>query len=280
MNIVKPPNLGNMMPTFLKTLLATACLALTGYASAQITLYEHDGFQGRSFTTEQKVGDLQRFGFNDLASSVIVTNDRWEVCDDVRFGGRCVVLRPGQYSSLSDLSLNDRISSVRIVNRDSAVTDDRYPPALALPIYDNRRRANESMFEAQVTGSRAVVSTPTQRCWVEREQVNNDRGGANVGGAIVGGLIGGILGHQVGGGFGKDLATAGGLATGAAIGANSGRDRQTGYAQDVQRCASNNDGRPTYWDVTYAFRGIDHRIQMTSPPGPTVTVNRRGEPRS
>jgi hypothetical protein len=31
--------------------------------------------------------------------------------------------------------------------------------------------------------------------------------------------------------------------------------------------------------VTYLFRGVEHRAQMTSPPGRTITVNRNGEPR-
>ena len=69
---------------------------------------------------------------------------------------------------------------------------------------------------------RAVVGPPEQRCWVERQQVVEDRGNANVGGAIVGALIGGVLGHQIGGGRGRDVATAGGAVAGAAIGSNAG----------------------------------------------------------
>ena len=48
---------------------------------------------------------------------------------------------------------------------------------------------------------------------------------------------GGVLGHQVGGGRGKDLATAGGAVAGAAIGANSGRGTGESYDRDVRRCA-------------------------------------------
>jgi uncharacterized protein YcfJ len=117
---------------------------------------------------------------------------------------------------------------------------------------------------------------------MEREQVSQERGDASVPGGIVGAVIGGILGHQVGGGTGRDIATVGGVVAGAAIGANLGRDnggRQV-VTQNVQRCADRPDsGRPDYWDVTYTFRGLEHRMQMTAPPGPTVTVNRRGEPR-
>ncbi len=32
------------------------------------------------------------------------------------------------------------------------------------------------------------------------------------------------------------------------------------------------------WEVSYEFRGREHRLQMSAPPGATVTVNQRGEP--
>jgi uncharacterized protein YcfJ len=47
----------------------------------------------------------------------------------------------------------------------------------------------------------------------------------------------------------------------------------------VQRCADQPAQGPAYWDVTYFFRGQEHHVQMTAPPGNTVTVNRQGEPR-
>jgi hypothetical protein len=31
--------------------------------------------------------------------------------------------------------------------------------------------------------------------------------------------------------------------------------------------------------VTYNFNGVEHRVQMSSPPGPTIGVNGDGEPR-
>jgi len=36
---------------------------------------------------------------------------------------------------------------------------------------------------------------------------------------------------------------------------------------------------PDYWDVEYEFRNVDHRIQMSAPPGDRIYVNRDGEPR-
>jgi uncharacterized protein YcfJ len=249
--------------------------------AAQVTFYENEHFGGRSFTTDRPIENFGRDGFNDRASSVEVVGAPWEACEDVRFGGRCVVLRPGRYPSLAAMGLNDRISSVRSVAQNARIDDQRYAPApVAAPDY--RRRNDERLYEANVTSVRAVVGTPEQRCWIEREQVPQDRSNANVPGAIVGGIIGGILGHQVGGGTGKDLATVGGAVAGAAVGANVGRDGsgQQAPTQNVQRCENvPSQAHPQYWDVTYNFRGQEHRIQVTAPPGPTVTVNEQGEPR-
>jgi len=260
---------------------ALAGLVLAASAYAQITFYEREGFQGRSFNTSRTVPDFQRFGFNDRASSVIVSSDRWEVCQDAAFKGRCVVLRQGQYPSLSAMGLNDRVSSVRTVGRNARIDDERYAPP---PVVDRdyRRRKNERLFEAPVTSVRAVVGTPEQRCWVEREQVAQERSDARIPSAIIGAVIGGILGHQIGGGSGRDVATVGGAVAGAAVGANIARDRngQQIITRNVQRCTSvPSQAYPDYWDVTYTFRGIEHGVQMTVPPGPTVTVNRQGEPR-
>lgn len=252
-------------------------------APAQITFFDQEGFTGRSVTTDKALDDLSRSGLNDRAASAVVVGEgRWEVCDDARFDGRCMVLRPGQYPSLAAMNMNDRITSVREVGRDVRIDDQRFAPVpLAAP--DFRPRRNERLFEVDVTSVKAVVGTPEKRCWVEREQVPQEETKANVPGAIVGALLGGILGHQVGGGTGKDIATAGGVIAGAVIGskvANKANPPKP-TTQDVQRCESvPSQARTQYWDVTYAFRGKEHRIQMTTPPGPRITVNEQGEPRN
>jgi uncharacterized protein YcfJ len=250
-------------------------------AGAQVTFYEHENFAGRSFTADGQVADLQRDGFNDRASSAVVSGAPWEVCDDAQFRGRCLFLRPGRYPSLGSMNLNDRLSSARVVSGNMQIDDNRYASAPAAT-HDYRRHHNERIHEANVTSVRAVLGTPEQRCWVEREQISQERSQANVPGAILGAVIGGILGHQVGGGRGQDIATVGGAVAGAAVGANVGRSSgQQSYSQDVQRCENvSGQARPDYWDVTYNFRGVEHRVQMTAPPGPTVSVNEQGEPRA
>lgn len=314
------------MNSMLRNALLLAGVAFATQAAAEVTFYEHENFKGRSFNTEQQITNFKRFGFNDRASSVVVDRDWWQVCEHDEFGGRCAVLRPGHYPSLAEMGLNDRVSSVRVMNgnpfgkgnvldpRQQAGERGNHNPYLQAPVaidehhrgnderhrgynertyhgnpylpapvarYDYQRRYNERTYEANVTSVRAVVGPPEQRCWVEREQVVAERK-SNAPGAIVGALIGGILGHQVGDGGGRDLATAGGAVAGAVVGANINRERNEPQVstRDVQHCATTaRHARPEYWDVTYYFRGQEHRIQTTDRPGSSVTVNERGEPR-
>ncbi|MCL4744946.1 MAG: glycine zipper 2TM domain-containing protein [Burkholderiaceae bacterium] len=250
--------------------------------AAQITFYERERFEGRAYSSEEQVDNFQHSGFNDRASSAVVLGDRWEVCEDAQFKGRCIVLRPGRYPSLAAMGLNDRVSSFREVSANARIDESRYAPAPAAA-YDYRRRQNERLYEVPVNSVRAVIGTPEQRCWVEQEQVAQERGNASVPAAIAGALIGGILGHQIGGGSGKDIATVGGAVAGAAVGANLGRDSGGLRTQtrDVQRCENvPGQARAEYWEVTYEFRGQEHRVQMADRPGRTISVNEKGEPRA
>ncbi len=269
------------MNACIKTAIAVAALALTSQAVAQqapqITFYEHDGWRGRALTSGRAVQDFTRVGYNDRASSVVVSRGRWEVCDGVRFSGTCMVLRPGNYESLRGMGLNDRVSSARPVNRRGGYRNEA-PDPLPQADYEYRRRPHEAVYSARVTSVRAVVGDPEQRCWIERGQVQDNRSN-NVGGMIAGALIGGVLGHQVGGGTGRDIATAGGAVAGAAIGNNMGNNSNRTYGADVRRCESVPSTTPAYWDVTYDYRGREHRIQTATAPGQTILVNRNGEPR-
>ena len=241
----------------------------------QATFYEFRGFAGRSFSTTGAIAAFVRYGFNDHASSAVVMGGSWEVCDAPRYRGLCVVLRPGRYPSLAAMGLNNRISSARPVDRSSRVEDERYAPPPAA-VYDSRPRDGERLYEAEVLSARAVMSTPSQQCWVERERLpaqNNP----NVPGALAGAVIGGILGHQVGGGSGKDIATVSGVIVGAVLGANAEGRPAT---RDVERCRDvPGSAQPAFWDVSYTFRGQEHRVQMSSAPGRYITVNEQGEPR-
>jgi len=260
------------MKTFTKHAIAIAAAAFATQAAAQVTLYEREGYEGRSATTQ-----TYRDGSVSASSLIIRDSNMWEACDGPGFQGFCTRLLPGQYPSIASMGHRNRIASIRMINE--AGPDARPGPRADYrderreERRDFRRRADERVYDVPVANVRAVVGAAEQRCWVEREQV---RSGPSVGGGIAGALIGGIIGHQVGG-RNQDIATVGGAVAGGAIGANAGRDR--GY-QDVQRCATVSNQAPAYWDVTYFFRGQEHRIQMSAPPGATIQVNESGEPRA
>lgn len=122
--------------------------------ATQITLYEHENFQGRPFAADRSIGDLGRTGFSNRASSAVVTGDSWEICDENEFRGHCIVLRAGNYPALDVAGLNDRISSVRALS--------------------HRGRIEDRHHEATVTSVRVVLGLPHRRCWVELEPMAAD----------------------------------------------------------------------------------------------------------
>jgi Beta/Gamma crystallin len=85
----------------------------TSWAGAQVTLYEHAHYQGRSFPVTRELPNLASVGFNDMASSLVIRGGQWQLCSDAGFRGRCITLGPGRYPTLRAMGLNDAISSVR-----------------------------------------------------------------------------------------------------------------------------------------------------------------------
>lgn len=274
-----------------KLLLAVPLAALAGQALAEATFYSREEMRGEAITLDRRSGNFERLDFNDRASSVVVEGGLWEVCEHVRFEGRCVVLRRGAYPSLQAIGLNNAISSARPLERERAHGHrqvetvrapqyEHYPPVPmpAQPVPYGHGPA-QVIYEVPVTSARAVMGPPQQRCWVEKEQVATQRREPNLGGAIIGGVIGGVLGNQVGKGSGNDIATVGGAIAGAAIGAHVGRDKSPAIAErDVQRCRTVAGGQVEYWDVTYVHGGVERRAQLANQPGRTIRVNGHGAP--
>lgn len=164
----------------LKFAVGASALALAAQAAAQVTFYEGEGFQGRSFTTDRPIRNLERQGFDDRASSAVIERGRWEVCEDARFEGQCVVLRRGSYESLREMGLNNRISSVRPVDERVGASEP----------YGSRR-----YYEAPITSMRAVAGPQQERCWTERQPAYQARSD-DVGDAIAGAILGRITGDN------------------------------------------------------------------------------------
>jgi hypothetical protein len=116
-----------------RLLAGTALALMAGCALAgEITLYKDRDFRGDTLTLRRAASDLERTGFNDSASSVIVREGMWEVCTDPFYRGNCTRLAPGEYSGL-ERTLNDRIASVReIVGVSTAPVVS--PPVVSAPV--------------------------------------------------------------------------------------------------------------------------------------------------
>jgi uncharacterized protein YcfJ len=129
------------------------------------------------------------------------------------------------------------------------------------------------------------VAVPRNECtsrWVnETQRVGPER---QYGGAVVGGLAGAILGNQVGGGHGKQAATA----VGAVVGAMTGDRLSNGYApeqyvqaqREVRECrnVSELQQRLTGYRVQYEYHGQNYSTLMRENPGATLPVRVSVEP--
>jgi uncharacterized protein YcfJ len=242
-------------------------------ATGDVVFFEHPGFRGRSLGTSSQIDNLVQYGFNDRASSVVVFEHRWEICEHGEFGGRCMILRPGRYPDLRSMGMNDLITSVRRVRHEDNFEDNRYAPQ-PQPAYDWRRRPQEYVEAVPIESVHVVYAAPQQQCWVEQSAAPAN---ARTGGAIVGGLIGGILGHQIGGNGDRTATTAGGAVAGAVIGSQLARGAD--QPQQVTRCTSVPSQAPDHYDIAYWYHGVQHHVQTTQPPGQTIVVNGNGEPR-
>lgn len=93
-----------------------ALLASLNHAAAgEISLFTDADFRGRPLTLRSPITNLDGIGFNDRASSAIVHSGSWEICEHKDFGGRCIVLEPGEYRMFE--GFNDQASSVRELER-------------------------------------------------------------------------------------------------------------------------------------------------------------------
>lgn len=128
------------------------------------------------------------------------------------------------------------------------------------------------------------VSVPRNECtsqWVtEPQPVASSR---NYGGLALGGIAGAVLGNQVGGGRGRQAATAVGAVVGALAGEHLANQNGLGggYQQaaplqqrEVQSCRTVNDtqSRLTGYQVEYEYRGQVYSTVTRENPGRTLPV--------
>jgi accessory colonization factor AcfC len=99
----------------MKIFLVAVCLSASAVAQAgDITLYTRDHFGGPAITLHESAPDLDKQGFNDKTSSVVVHDGTWEVCEAKHYKGKCMILEKGEYAELKNF--NDMMSSVREID--------------------------------------------------------------------------------------------------------------------------------------------------------------------
>jgi len=144
---------------------ALAAIATSSFAG-QMTVYPNPGFQGQGLTTTDAMTDLGRSLFATQASSVVVSDGRWEACTEAYFRGRCAELLPGNYSNLSG-SLGGMIVSVRQIAYDPGPVrvvvypdSQQAPVAVAPPVVINPGTASVVINSAPVA---PIVVSPDSR---------------------------------------------------------------------------------------------------------------------
>lgn len=76
-----------------------------------IELFEHARFEGRRVSFQGEARSLRAVDFNDRASSMVIYEGQWQLCEHDNFGGQCAVYGPGRYDNLGPM--NDKPSSLR-----------------------------------------------------------------------------------------------------------------------------------------------------------------------
>ena len=147
---------------------------------------------------------------------------------------------------------------------------------------------------APVVGVRAInerIPVNREECWSEQRRGYEERRitrqdtGAPVG-TVLGAIAGGVLGHQVGGGRGRDAATAGGAVVGGLIGNQIDRDNgnlggpgvteveRRPVTREVERCRTVQEVREVAsgYDVRYRYGGREFVTRMPFDPGRRIRL--------
>jgi hypothetical protein len=118
-SVLSPGQYRRLDPAFYRSISSVRPAGLAAEAPypppiASVELFSGRNFDGTRITAARDEPSLDRRGFNDRASSMIIHEGRWEICADAGYNGRCAVYGPGRYSDLS--RFNNEVSSLRRVN--------------------------------------------------------------------------------------------------------------------------------------------------------------------
>lgn len=140
------------MKPVLRIAFAAVALALGAAQATEVTLYKGQKFSGATLSLRDASPNLAQQGFQNQASSAVVTGGRWEFCSSPEGRGDCVVLNPGRYDTL-DQKIYHRMESARPVG-DAWPSKEKQRTALAQG--EARREAHEERREGR-RGERGAI---------------------------------------------------------------------------------------------------------------------------
>ena len=83
------------------------------HGADQVVLYSARNYQGASHGLDKSQPDVRVDALQAAATSAVIENGQWELCDNTYFRGQCVTLGPGKYPSLEEVGLTHGVSSAR-----------------------------------------------------------------------------------------------------------------------------------------------------------------------
>ncbi len=86
----------------------------SAYGRGSLELFGQPGMRGKSMKLDRDAPTLEGSGFNDRASSLVVTEGTWQLCSDAGYSGTCRTYSPGEYPDLG-YGMAKEVSSARLV---------------------------------------------------------------------------------------------------------------------------------------------------------------------
>jgi hypothetical protein len=113
-----------------------------------ITVFADRNFRGQSATFSEDIPNLGPGLNNKISSLKIATGEKWEICEDVDYQGRCVVMS-GDEADLRRNSWNNVVSSLRRIGSSDSEAD---PSGWYMVLYDQPwYRGNPMNYQGAVS---------------------------------------------------------------------------------------------------------------------------------
>ena len=137
-----------------------------------MTVFEERDFRGKSATYTNNVANLANTEFNDRISSLKVgRGERWEICKDANYQGRCVVVS-GEEKDLRNNSWNNMISSFRRIGGGTPVPVPQQPYIVLYSQANYRGTVTNQSGEASYLNRTAQSVTIGRGIWQFCEGTN------------------------------------------------------------------------------------------------------------